>query len=252
MVEWKKSKLMLKTFYICIIVITAGAVLLFFFTPHKDKQTEKTAPAQIRRPIQPQHLIDYNKINQDNALKQLMQKRKAKYGFKKGIDIITRSNESLKIGNSTVSMKEIEDLIRLKSGDIIENDLQSAHGKSKDNISVFGVYVVKPNDNIWNIHFKFLKDYFANKNITLSPLADEPLNGKKSSGIGKILKFSEHTVNIYNIKKRKLDIDLNLIYPLNKLVVYNMREIFRLLDRINYEHVNRIRFDGETLWVQEE
>lgn len=247
-----KPGLMLKIFSICVIAVTSVAILLFFIAPHSDKPAGEKARVKVRRPIPPQRLIDYSNLRQDKALKQLMQKRKAEYGLKQGIDIITKSNESLKIGDATVSMKEIEDLIRLKSRDIIEKDLQSANVKSNGKISTFGIYVVKPNDNIWNIHFKFLKDYFAHKNINLSPLADEPLKGKRSSGIGRILKFSENTVNIYNIKERKLDIDLNLIYPLNKLVVYNMTEIFKLLDRIDYEHVNRIQFDGETLWVEGE
>jgi hypothetical protein len=36
---------------------------------------------------------------------------------------------------------------------------------------------------------------------------------------------------------------------LTKLVVYNMDQIFALLDLIEYQHVNNIQFDGETLWV---
>jgi hypothetical protein len=87
------------------------------------------------------------------------------------------------------------------------------------------------------------------KGVTLSPLADEPDIKGFSSGIGKILKFSEKTVSIYNIKERKIAVDLNLIYPLSKVVVYNMDRIFALLDRIDYNNANRIQFDGETLWI---
>jgi hypothetical protein len=94
-----------------------------------------------------------------------------------------------------------------------------------------------------------MKDYFAHKGATLSPFADEPVDGRRSSGVAKLLKFSENTVNIYNLKEHKLDTDLNLIFPLTKLVVYNMDQIFALLDLIEYEHVNNIQFDGETLWV---
>jgi hypothetical protein len=32
-------------------------------------------------------------------------------------------------------------------------------------------------------------------------------------------------------------------------VVYNMDQIFKLLDLIDYERVNHIQFDGETLWI---
>ncbi len=44
----------------------------------------------------------------------MTKKRKAKYGLKKGVDIIVRSDESFKIGELTVSMQEIQDKIRLK------------------------------------------------------------------------------------------------------------------------------------------
>jgi hypothetical protein len=56
-------------------------------------------------------------------------------------------------------------------------------------------------------------------------------------------------IHIYNIEERRLDVDLDLIQPLNKLVVYNMTQIFALLSQIDYTHVNHIRFDGETIWI---
>jgi hypothetical protein len=80
-------------------------------------------------------------------------------------------------------------------------------------------------------------------------MADEPLGGGRSSGIGKLLKFSENIVYIYNIRKRKLAEDLHAIIPLTKIVIYNMERIFSLLDQIDYEHLNRIQFDGVTVWI---
>jgi len=59
--------------------------------------------------------------------------------------------------------------------------------------------VVKPGDNIWNIHFNILKEYYSHKNILVSSKADEPINMGQSSGVGKILKFSETMVIIYNL-----------------------------------------------------
>jgi hypothetical protein len=204
---------------------------------------------KIRIPAKTEPVIDYNKLNKDKELQALMQKRKAEYGLKKGVDIITKSNESFKVGDATVSMQEILDKIRLKSGDIVEKDLKSRDMANNKKVESFGIHVVQPGENIWNIHFTFLKDYFDHKGVQLSPLSDEPLHGGHSSGIGKILKFSEHTVNIYNIKEHKLDKNLNLIFPLTKVVVYNMDQIFAFLDLIDYKHVNRIQFDGETLWM---
>jgi len=230
-----------------IILITAAG--LWLWLKRDSTVNTKNEPEKVHIPPTAKSVIDYNNIEKDKELKALMQKRKAEYGVEKGVDIITKSDESFKIGDSTVSMQEILDKIRIKSGDIVERDLKSKKMGPMKNSEAFGIYVVQPGDNIWNIHFNFLKDYFAHKGISLSPLADEPERGGQSSGVGKLLKFSERTVNIYNIKERKLDVDLNLIYPLSKVVIYNMDQIFALLDLIDYEHVSRIQFDGETLWI---
>ncbi len=56
-------------------------------------------------------------------------------------------------------------------------------------------------------------------------------------------------IHIYNIEKNRIDIDLDRIQPLNKLVVYNMTQIFALLGQIDYTDVNHIQFDGETIWI---
>ena len=119
-------------------------------------------------------------------------------------------------------------------------------------VEEYGIHVVQANDNIWDIHFKLLRDYYDHKGIQVAPLADEPDTKGKSSGIGKILKFSEHMVHIYNVKESKLSTNLDQIYPLSKIVVYNMSFIFALLDRIDYKDVARIEFDGETLWLPAE
>jgi len=235
---------------IVILVVLIGAYAGFKFlskrglTPGTQKE-----PENIQIPSTTGPVIDYNRIEEDKELKALMQERKAQYGMEKGVDIIAKSDESFKVGDSTVSMQEILDKIRLKSGDIVEKDLKPQDVTAKEKIESFGIHVVQPGENIWNIHYTFLKDYFEHKGVQLSPLSDEPIEEGRSSGVGKILKFSEHTVNIYNIKEHKLDIDLNLIFPLTKVVVYNMDQIFAFLDLIDYEHINRIQFDGETLWM---
>jgi len=263
--------------------------------------------------IVPMNTIDYNKIKKDREMRALMQKRKKRFGLDKGVDIIIKSNESIKVGTITVPMKEILDKIRLKKGDLITEDLmlkplpkisrheskeiseklktvktrytelEKALEHKRDRLKVegpktedllrkeiktlqhqkdilerelkeqimrdgkleaYGIYVVRKNDNIWNIHFSFLKDYFQHKGVLLAPLSDEPDNKGVSSGMGKILKFSEHMVYIYNIKERKLDVNLDLLYPLSKIVIFNMGEVFSLLNQIDYGHVDQIQYDG--------
>ncbi len=240
-----------------ITILVAGIFYRHNKSPEKAVETNTRMQTSTNSPIpvptQPL-VIDYHELDKNTAIKDLVQKRKDRYGIDKGLDLIIKSDESLKIGDTTISMQKIMDQIRLKHGDILEKSLDLAGMDAADQgtlrTAIFGIYIVRPGDNIWNIHFKLLKDFFTNKNITVSPIADEPDKLRLSSGIGKVLKFSETMVHIYNIAEHRLDVDLDRIQPLSKLVVYNMGQVFALLNQIDYPHVNHIRFDGETIWIR--
>jgi len=265
----------------------------------KDDGTAAKSPTpepekKIEAPAKAAPVIDYDKLGKDKQLDTLMKERKEDLGIKKGVDIIAKPGESLKIGKLTVEMQEIIDKIRLHEGEIIERNLEDPdkvkapptsdsasqlpteplqkaiknktiedetygvnpaepskkiiENRTKKN-EIYGVYVVRPGDNIWNIHFTFLKDYFEVRGIELAPLSDEPSSLGVSSGVGKLLKFSEKIVYIYNIRQHKIDVNLDLIHPLSKIVVFKMNQVFSLLDQIDYKNINRIQFDGETLWL---
>ncbi len=261
---------------ICVIVIAALIIGVRLWLKRDGGTAVKSAPPKpekkVEAPAKAAAVIDYDKLGKDKQLDSLMQARKEELGIKKGVDIIAKPEESLKIGGVTVKMQEIIDKIRLREGEIIEKDLR-APGKEKapptwkkaaqlpaepspkttqketKKDEIYGIYVVRPGDNIWNIHFAFLKDYFGLRGIELAPLSDEPSSQGVSSGVGKLLKFSEKIVYIYNIRLHKLDVDLNLIHPLSKIVVFKMNQIFALLDQINDKNINRIQFDGDTLWL---
>ena len=237
---------------ICVVLFWIG----FRFALRKAEGPEKPSlPAsppstQMEMAAPSGKVIDYNKLQEktDESLTALMEERKATYGVEKSIDMIVKSDESIKVGDETLQMTKILQAVRLKLGEIVETDLTGAP-ESKEGENLFGIHVVQPDENIWDIHFNLLKDYYDHKGIQLSPLADEPNRQGFSSGVGKILKFSESLVHIYNLRERRLETDLNQIYPLSKIVIYNMVRVFALLDGIDYEDVNRIEFDGETLWL---
>ena len=236
-----------------IIVFSAVAVLLALGAWMALKPARIPEPAQAPEakqttlPVRHQPVIDYGRLEKDKALGAMMDQRKADYGVQKGVDMIVRSDETVKIGDQTVSMKEIHEKIRLKEGRMIETDI--GPGASAPPSSAYGIHVVREGDNIWNIHFKLLRDYFTHKGVALSPRSDEPNDKGFSSGIGKVLKFSENMVHIYQIRERRFSEDLNMIRPLSKIVIYNMDRVFALLDEIDYSRVNRIQFDGENLWI---
>lgn len=310
-------------------------------------------------PSPPPAIIDFDKNENDAALQARMEQRKKAYGVAKGIDMVVKPDETIKVGDVIVPMREIEEQIRLRRGEIIEADIPRQNGDmltppqgsrlaeqirqheqqlaalekrrqmseqsesdaqeheieselkelrqtlqmaetyrrvaadiqkkldtgadtngeqnakaqvdalqarknklekalqdrmnaadaSETPTDEYGLYLVRPGDNIWNIHFRFLSGYFQKKGVALSPMADEPIGGGVSSGVGKLLKFSENRVYLYNLENRQLDLNLNQLTPYKKIVIYNMRRVFDLLDRIDYQQVDRIHFDGEAIWI---
>ncbi len=235
-----------------ILTLIAGGLTLWQKRQASKAETE-VEPATV--PIESPTIIEYNGNDKNDGSKELTEQRKTDLGVDKGLDLIVKADESVKIGDTVVPMKEILERIKLKRGDILESDLKQngttdvmlpSNESAKD---AYGIYIVRSGDNIWNVHFQFLKDFFAKRGVSLSPTSDEMASNGRSSGIGKILKFSENMVYIYNLRDHRLDIDLDTIHPLTKIVVFDMGQVFALLDQISYDEVNRIQFDGETLWV---
>lgn len=193
--------------------------------------------------------IDYNHLKKDEALKQLMVSRKQGLGIKKSLDLIVNSDESFKIGDVQISMRDILENAFIKEGEVFQEKIHDSGAVRPQKIKPYGIYVVQPGDNIWNIHFNILKEFYGHQGINVSPKADEPVDQGMSSGVGRILKFSETLVIIYNLIEKKVDSNIDIIEPLSKIVVYNMDEVFSLLQEINYHNIDRIQFDGKTIWI---
>ena len=238
-----------------LIALILAAGLVYLTTARKEREPAEKEVARAIVPPTAGSVIDYGKLEQEEELDKMMKNRKEEYGVKDSVDMIVTSDESIKVGDNTVSMEEILDKVRLKQGSFIEKDLgwgNKAEKGERDRKEGFGVYVVQPGDNIWNIHFRLLKDFFDERGIDLPPLSDESDKNGTSSGVGRILKFSENMVYIFNLKSRKLDTNIHLIEPLGKVVVYRMDEVFDLLEQVDLSRVNAIRFDGENLWIPAE
>ena len=241
-----KSFKALGVIFVCALLLF-GALAGLKLMKQNGREVETAADeTQSRLAVKSKAIVDYDNLENDKNLKALMEKRKEAYNINKGVDIIVKSDETLKIGDTKVPMQEIIDQIEMEQGSIVEKDVT---GDSTEIEGDYGIYIVQAGDNIWNIHFRFLKDHLEHKGVSIAPLADEPNQAGFSSGVGKLLKFSENMVYIYNLRERKLDFNLNLIHPLSKIVVYNMAQVFALLNQIDYEHVNRIEFDGDTIWI---
>ncbi len=193
--------------------------------------------------------IDYTELDKGNELTKLMDKRKEELGVNNSLDMIVKPDESFKVGKTTVSMRDILEKSFLKKSKVFEERITESGAVEPETNAHYGIYVVQAGDNIWNIHFRIIQEYYQARGITVSSKADEPLNTGYSSGIGRLLKFSENMVTIYNLLEKNVAADISLLEPLSKIVVYNMNEVFALLQEINYDDVDNIRFDGETIWI---
>jgi hypothetical protein len=234
-----------------LILLAILAAIKILMEPQIIVRDEQPSPAADRPPSEKDKnsVIDYNKMTSDEELQSLMAKRKGDYDVGEGIDIIARSDETVQIGDTKISMKELQKQIQLKLGEISEETI-GPDGRSVIQLTEnFGIYIVQPGDNIWNIHFRFLRDYFKRQNVTVSAVADEPVSSGYSSGVGKLLKFSENLVWIYNIKDKTFSDNLNLLEPQSKIVIYKMDRVFAFLEQVDYKNIDRIQFDGDTLWV---
>jgi hypothetical protein len=114
-----------------------------FWFGHDKAPVSETVSQTTAETVQPEPVIDYDRMEKDAGVRALMRERKEAYGVNDGIDLIMKGDESLKIGDSTVSMREILEKIRLKKGDIIEKDIRPETGSA-------GPGGKRP--CVWNIH----------------------------------------------------------------------------------------------------
>jgi len=169
--------------------------------------------------------------------------RKRPFGLEKSVDAVVRSDEAVQIGNQRITIDELErKLVVEQRGEMREKGLKSPK------ITVWGVYLVRPGDNLWDIHYRLLKEYLANRGVQLPPRADKPTAKGHSSGVGKVLKFAEHMVGVYNVRTRHMSRDLSLLEPGQKAVVFNLSEIFAQLAQVDPKDLNGIMYDGRVLF----
>ncbi len=219
---------------------------------HEKTGSSETKAGVVEKKIRVNPVIAYKNSKDPKktaSRDQMMENRLQALGIKNSLDMIIRSDESFIVGDKKVSMVDILEKAFTRRKKIFETRITESEETAVEHSKEYGIYVVQPGDNIWNIHFNILKEYYSSKGIVVPFKADEPLNGGHSSGVGKILKFSETMVIIYSLIDRKIVTDINLLEPLSKIVVYNLDEVFALLKEIDYDNINQIQFDGRTIWI---
>lgn len=227
--------------------MTVALALIYLATRPAPPPVDKAEEAPpTRAAIEQGPVIDFSTLDADGHT-ETMAERKQRYGIQESVDMVVTSDESIRVGDETLDMRDYEEKDALSKGEIVIRPLTGSGVRSaaKD----YGIHVVRPGDNIWKIHFRLLRESLASRGIMLPPDADRPDEEGYSSGVGRVLKFSERMVRIYSMKEKLFADNIHIIHPFEKIIIYNMEEIKGLLDAITEEDVNRIRFDGENLWI---
>ena len=122
-------------------------------------------------------------------------------------------------------------------------------GKEEDQ-AIYGIHLVLPGENLWQVHLDFLREYFAKKGIVLEQGADRPDQKGRSSGVARILKYAERMVFIYSLKDNQLSDDLNLIRPNEKIVIFNITRLDKILKKLDANEIKKVRLDGNNLTLE--
>lgn len=174
--------------------------------------------------------------------------RKEAFGLRESVDHILLPNESFQVEGKKTTIDEIlgladvkKDLERLfpsiREGDIgasIKEPIIKSPPGRRDNLAYYGVRVVRPGENLWEIHFGVIREYFARRQVHVELTADRPDVFGRSSGVARLLKFIEGVVFVYDLRRGRLEEDLNMIAPNTVVVFFKISDLFGALDRLEY------------------
>jgi len=234
-----------------LVILAAGGAIYFFWgdlAPDggqgaATKSQPATAQDKAKDSQTPTPSRHGSVIKVDGSQRAEQDERKKPYGLDKSVDAVARSDESIQVGSKKVPVEELEKkLVVEQRGEVREKSLQG------NKVSAWGVYVVRPGDNLWRIHYRLLREYLRARGVRLRPFADQPTPKGYSSGVGKVLKFAEHMVGVYNLRTGHMSKNLNLLEPGQKVVVFNLSEIFGQLDKVNPHEISGIMYDGRVLF----
>ena len=99
-------------------------------------------------------VIDYNELAKEGIIKDLMESRKKDLGVNNSVDLVVKSNESFTVGENTVSMEKVLEQAFAGKDKVLERELDESGAQKPAGLTSYGIYVVQPGDNIWNIPFQ--------------------------------------------------------------------------------------------------
>lgn len=234
----------------------------------------ESVPEQVRRPVPspepaPQPAQSAPAVSSpsypDVPPQASQNERKEAFGLKSSVDHVVQSQEPFTAHGRQWTVDEIQRRLAGRAtqgaqetgeekfiGGFVRKPApgKSVEGDPKRPTVYYGVRSVRPGESLWGIHYGVVRESFARRGIELPPRADQPRPDGRSTGVGRILKFLEGVVFVYNIRENRLVEDLNLLYPNDLIVFFKISEVFEALDQVRPEDLNAVRYVGPTLLLK--
>lgn len=190
--------------------------------------------------------------------------RRQAFQLNKSVDHIVLKDEPFQVDGQKLTIGAILNHLDGKTGKagqqaslsrIQEHDLAADSGnspprmqaQSPEKLDYYGVRVVRPGENLWNIDYAIIREYFARRHILLPAVADEPAPDGRSSGIGRLLKFIQGVVYIYNVQEHRLETNPNLIHPSAVVVFFKISDLFAALNQLQPSDLRMLHYVRDTL-----
>ena len=179
------------------------------------------------------------------------EQRKDLFRLDQSVDHIVTADEPFEIAGEQVTIKDIKQRLGLSpaspspSEETTGSEQPAGYLKKPipkhDQPVYYGVREVHRGENVWKIHFQILRDYFLRRQVELLPTADRPDPSGRSSGIGRLLKFLEGVVYVYDVKAKRAVPDVNWVDPDTVIIFFRISEVFTALDQLQANDLAAVR-----------
>ncbi len=186
------------------------------------------------------------------------------FHMKDSIDHIVRREETFQVDGKMLSlesilgklsngvrMERVVPFIRESSiGPSIRRPIQEPLAPHLQAERYYGVRVVRPSENIWTIHYGIFQEYMARRGIEIAPAADRPLADGRSSGVGRLLKFMEGMVLVYDTKGEGVVKNIHVIQPHTVLAFFNISDLFAAFDQLSPNTLLSLRYVDRGIYIE--
>ncbi|MCU0574164.1 MAG: hypothetical protein MUC41_14380 [Syntrophobacteraceae bacterium] len=182
--------------------------------------------------------------------------RRRAFHLEKSVDHIVRRDEPFEAVGGIRTIEEMERALgkppelgpvlatieERDIGEMVRRPILETRSGPRSGEAYYGVRVVRSGENLWDIHYGIIREYFERREVTLPVYADRPMPDGRSSGVGRLLKFMETIVRVYDVQGRRPEGNLDLIHPEHSLVYFRISELFDALDQLKAEDLRWLRY----------